>query len=461
MPLPDQRPKTMTPAVDPIAEGQDRGDAVPLDFMQLGWEARLAHIEETMREMSTYEDPQQMVRNYGRRMRGTVGPGHTISISRRDLAAPLVRVTRSTLWKEVIDPWKQRDRLPVFDRGILSELIWGDKPAILPTLALDAGDPAADLLRHAKSLIAIPHFEDGKAINMVVHTSFQERGFDPEKFPELVLTSNLFGRATKNLALSRDLREAYNALDAELRSVQEIQMSLLPREQPAIPTLEVATHYQTSTRAGGDYYDFFELAGGKWGILVADVSGHGTPAAVLMAIVHSIAHLMPGDPWPPHRAMEFVNRALASRYTRGSGAFVTMLYGVYDPASRVLSFANAGHPAPLVLGTDGRVRPIEHPDVGVPLGILDDTTYATHEVRLEPGEVIVMYTDGITEAFNLEGKMFGEARLIDAIIRGGGCHEEGTTSADCVLGAIIEDLGNFAGLASRSDDRTLVVGAVT
>ena len=133
-------------------------------------------------------------------------------------------------------------------------------------------------------------------MNMVVSMRRQVNGFDPQRLPELVLTANLFGRATHNLVLSDEVKRAYEAVDRELKVVSDIQLSLLPERLPHIPTLEIAAHYQTSQRAGGDYYDFFKLPEGRWGILIADVSGHGTPAAVLMAVTHSIAHTFTMSP---------------------------------------------------------------------------------------------------------------------------------------------------------------------
>src|SRR4029079_9044984 len=111
--------------------------------------------------------------------------------------------------------------------------------------------------------------------------------------------ANLFGRATHNLVLRQEVSKAYDSVEKELQVVADIQRSLLPQELPKIPSLQLATHYQTSQRAGGDYYDFFPLDNGKWGILIAAVSGHGTPAAVLMAVTHSIAHTHHGEPDPP------------------------------------------------------------------------------------------------------------------------------------------------------------------
>ena len=149
--------------------------------------------------------------------------------------------------------------------------------------------------------MAIPMFDQGVALNMVILLRKEPAAFPKEELPELVWLSNLFGRATSNLVLSDELQRANQALDREMKAVGEIQRSLLPARLPKIPTLDLATYYQPSQRAGGDYYDFFPLPSGKWGIFIADVSGHGTPAAVLMAVTHCIAHTHPGPPSRPPR----------------------------------------------------------------------------------------------------------------------------------------------------------------
>jgi serine phosphatase RsbU (regulator of sigma subunit) len=191
--------------------------------------------------------------------------------------------------------------------------------------------------------------------------------------------------------------------------------------------------------------------------------------------------------------MAFVNRALSERYTRETGAFVTMLYGIWDEKSKTLRYANAGHPAPVIREPDGTVRNDAFEDVGVPVGILADAEYATRSLRLEPGQGLVLYTDGITEAFDSSHEMFGEARMFAAIRRGFACcatahaadgsllasphaalaaaaqsipmygemaPQDLPGSAAGILNSIVDDLGKFAGLASRSDDRTLVVASV-
>ncbi len=125
--------------------------------------------------------------------------------------------------------------------------------------------------------MAIPHYDQGVALNMVVLLEQEPAAFDPEKFPEWFWVSSLFGRLTHNLVLRDELKHAYEIVERELKVVADIQRSLLPQVLPAIPGLELGAYYQTSQWAGGDYYDFFPLPDGRWGILIADVSGHGTP----------------------------------------------------------------------------------------------------------------------------------------------------------------------------------------
>src|SRR5262249_4519147 len=155
---------------------------------------------------------------------------------------------------------------------------------------------------------------------------------------------------------------------------------------PNIPTLDLAAHYQTSRRAGGDYYDFFQLPGGRWGLLIADVSGHGTPAAVIMAVTHSIAHTHHEEPDPPSKLLNFINRHLTTRYTSGKGTFVTAFYGIYDPKARTLVYSNAGHNTPR--HKRGKKILSESLDQAhsLPLGIDADEKYSDTTEKFAPGD---------------------------------------------------------------------------
>jgi len=415
---------------------------------------QLAYIVETMREMSLQTDPQKMVQAYGERVRTLMATDRFISLSRRGLTPPQVLVTRNSLSKEQLNPWLQRDQLKTLDGGILSELIWGDEPRIIDDLQLDPKDPGYALLDGLGSIAAIPLYDKGKSLNMVVLGRLARGGFNPDLLGEHVLMSNLFGRATNNLVLSQELRMAYEAVDSELQIVAEIQRSLLPTELPVIPTLDLAVHYQTSKRAGGDYYDFFPLPENRWGILMADVSGHGTPAAVIMAVTHSIAHTHHGEPQPPSRLLSFVNDHLTARYTAGNGTFVTAFYGIYDCDHRTLTYASAGHCPPRIRrGGNGVLESMDR-SRQLPLGIEPDEGYVDIVERLLPGDSIFIYTDGITEARNRSGDFFGLARLDEVLMSGQ------DRSAQRLMDDALKSLNEFAGSIQATDDRTLLTVVV-
>jgi len=418
------------------------------------WQDRLALIVETMRDISRQTDPQAMVRAFGKRSRDLLPIDRSVSLSRRDLAAPWYRITRSSIWQDEVNPWKQKDRLPMFDRGLLGELIYGDQPRIIDQLEVPPDDPAAEYLAGQQSLMAIPMFDGGTAINMVVLMRAAPAAFSYDQFPEWVWFTNLFGRATHNLVLSAELRSAYNAVDQELKIVGDIQRSLLPAELPQIPSLSLAAYYHTSRRAGGDYYDFFPLPEGKWGIFLADVSGHGTPAAVLMAITHSIAHTHPGLPTPPGNVLGYLNHHLTTWYTAANGTFVTAFYGIYDPQARTLTYACAGHNPPrLKCCWDGSLSVLNGVN-GLPLGIEASETYDNCVQQLLEGDQIVFYTDGITEAQNPAGEQFGVERMDDILKR---C----VPTAQPVLESLLAALDQFTAGHPADDDRTLLVASVS
>jgi phosphoserine phosphatase RsbU/P len=303
-------------------------------------------------------------------------------------------------------------------------------------------------------LVAMPHYDHGVGLNMVVLMWKEPGAFDREQFPEQFWLSSLFGRATQNLVLSDELKRAYAIVDRELKIVADIQRSLLPQRLPAITTMELATYYQTSQWAGGDYYDFFELPEGRWGFLIADVSGHGTPAAVMMAILHSLAHGHPGHPEPPAALLRHVNQRLAARYTAENGVFVTAFYGIYDPDRRTLIYGSAGHHPPrLKRCSQGQVDSLEEVG-GLPLGLFNGLEYAQATLTLNPGDLLVLYTDGITEAMNARNEQFGLERL-DAVLA------QCDRNAFDMVGAILEALDRFTGGKAPDDDRTLVLAKVS
>lgn len=403
-----------------------------------------------MRDISTHTDPNEMVRAYGESVQKLMPRSGYMALSRRDLAYPQYRVTRYSRWAEGLDPWKNRDKLPLLSGGMLADLFYAGRPQQLELLSLGEDDPAYEYLKPFRSMVAVPHFDGGEALNMALILFDDVDAFPTEQLPELVWTSNLFGRGVHNLVLRRDLQVAYDAMDRELQVVAEIQRGLLPTTVPELAGVRMAAAYETSRRAGGDYYDFFALPDGKLGIFIADVSGHGTPAAVVMAITHSLAHAFPGPVQPPGHLLSYVNKKLASGVTP-AGTFVTAFYAVYDPATRVMQYASAGHPGPRYwkAGADGLVALAGAS--GLPLGILDDADYEHAEHVFSPGDVLLMYTDGITEAFAPSGEML-ETRRLDDLIQAAGA--EATPQE--LLGHIMAAVDRFTAPKKAEDDRTMI-----
>ena len=422
-------------------------------FEQTSSQQRLDVIVDMMRDMSRHTDPQAMVRSYAEKMQQFLSVDRRISLSRRGLEVPFYRITRSTTWTDEVNPWQEKDRLPLIQGGLLARLIHSNDPVLIDNLELSADEPAYEFLAGHRSLLAIPLYDQGVAMNMVIMLQREANGFDPEQIPDIVWRSNLFGRATNNLVLKEELGRAYNDLDREMKIVGQIQRSLLPAETPKIPTLDLASYYQPAQRAGGDYYDFFPMPDGQWGIFIADVSGHGTPAAVLMAVTHCIAHTHPGPPLPPGKLLDYLNGHLSSKYVGMNATFVTAFYGIYDPASRVLKYACAGHNAPrLKRCQDGVLRSLDQAG-GLPLGVIDETSYEESQLQLKQGDQIIFYTDGITEAQSSQGTFFGTQRLDDEL-------EKCSLQAEALMKSVLQAVETFANGRPADDDRTMIVARV-
>ena len=255
----------------------------------------------------------------------------------------------------------------------------------------------------------------------------------------------------KNVQLAqrgRELQAAHDALDAELRSVGEVQISLLPTRVPDMPGFEGVTHYRPAKRAGGDYFDFFPLPDGQWGVLVADVSGHGAPAAVVMAMTHVILHLTPQKA-PPEYVLSRLNEVLITKLQ--DDQFVAACYGVLTPTTRTLCLASAGHPHPLFferLSGSAGVRVI---DYGLPLGVVENAEYATSSIVLDDGDVLLFYTDGITEAHNCEREQFGQDRLRRVL------GDHGAGSGEALREAVLTALDEHRRGVELADDITLLI----
>jgi sigma-B regulation protein RsbU (phosphoserine phosphatase) len=240
--------------------------------------------------------------------------------------------------------------------------------------------------------------------------------------------------------IKKERRQVQHIRD-EQDEAHRIQKSLLPRSAPSLPGFQLETEWIPAGAVGGDWYDFIPLSDGRVGIVLADVSGKGMPAALLMSSVRGILRSLAPSASGPGEVLTRVNQILLDDVP--TGRYITMIFAVLDPSRRKLTFASAGHPWPL-LCHGNRVRPL-HTDAGMPLGLLpsqftEHTETLCHDFRL------LFYTDGISEALNCEDQEFGSARLRDFI-----------ATHDCSLPRLMETIRRFGGECGLNDDATVIL----
>ena len=258
----------------------------------------------------------------------------------------------------------------------------------------------------------------------------------------------------KNQALAQAYQELQQAqaaliekekLEYELEIARGIQKSILPKETPDVPGWQIATYWQPARAVSGDFFDFFPYPDGRLGFLIADVSGKGMPAALVMATTCSMFRAVARSETPPGALLEQVNQLLCPYMPRSM--FVTCLYGNLDPASGMLRFANAGHNLPVRISADS-VQDLRA--TGMPLGLLPGMTYQENGTRLQPGEGLLLYTDGIIEAHNDQREMFGQSRLYERLAE--------LTCDPQIIDHLLACLSEFTGSDwEQEDDVTFVI----
>jgi sigma-B regulation protein RsbU (phosphoserine phosphatase) len=247
-------------------------------------------------------------------------------------------------------------------------------------------------------------------------------------------------------ALVRETQLA--TLQQELAIARDLQRSVLPADFPARPTFAVKGLMQSANEVGGDFYDFFERSDGRLVFVIADVSGKGVPAAFFMAISRTLLKAIALFESDPAVCVRQLNDLLV--VDNDQMMFVTLVFGVFDPKSGRIDFVNAGHSAPIRVAPDGAVTALpQTTDMAV---AVDTTEFSSHSLELSPGEMIVLYTDGVTEAFNPEGDQFGEQRLQESLqaIRNG-------NGPDGVARGVLSAVKGFENGGHQSDDITLLV----
>ncbi|MDJ0830710.1 MAG: SpoIIE family protein phosphatase [Desulfobacterales bacterium] len=249
--------------------------------------------------------------------------------------------------------------------------------------------------------------------------------------------------------LRREVQTQKDALENELETVAQLQLTLLPRKLPDINNLALGVYYATSRYAGGDYYDIIQLPDNRWGFLIADAEGHSARAAVSMAMTCTLFRSLPGPSDDPAQVLQYVNKHLCEVI---GNSFVTALFALYDPATRKIQMARGGHPPPILYRpTTGEAKPVESKTV-FPMGIDQYDQIPVTEFELAAGDRLLFYTDGLTEQHNTNGELYGENRL---------CEKLASLDSDdpqVIAEAIKDDVARFSAGLPVEDDQLIFMG---
>ncbi len=244
------------------------------------------------------------------------------------------------------------------------------------------------------------------------------------------------------------LEEANQRMDAELAIARTLQSAMLPQRLPEHPQYTGQATMVPAREMGGDFYDFFSVGGNRVGLVIADVSGKGVPAAFFMAISRTILQSSAREHSAPGECLADANDLLCQQ--NPLDLFVTAFYGVLDLDTGELTYANAGHNPPILVRADGSVSNLR-PTGGVAMGVMVGMSYAQDSVTLSAGDTLLLYTDGISEAMDRDGQEFTEGRLIRSL------SESHRQSVEIVMSTLIESVHQFVDGAPQSDDITCLI----
>ena len=296
--------------------------------------------------------------------------------------------------------------------------------------------------------VIISAYGDMKNIRAAMNRGAFDFVTKPVDFEDLQVTID---RTLRNMAEWREAlqsRDRLVALQNELDVARGMQQSILPTRFPKDPSYAVYGKMQPARNVGGDFFDVMYLNDGRVGLAVADVSDKGVPAALFMMFSRTLLKGAAIGVGLPGEVLREVNDLLIE--DNEGGMFVTLLYAVYDPSSRELTYANGGHNSPLVVHPDGTSALFPLTD-GIALGIAPDLSYKQNTVTLSPGDSVIFYTDGVTEAMNSEEEEFGLDPLSEFFRTNPPENPEETTAA------VFDAVNAFAGEMAQSDDITCLV----
>jgi len=333
---------------------------------------------------------------------------------------------------------------------ILAELARRGQPWEFPPDDEDAGQMSVLAPLHSECLVPVMG-RGGRLVGLLVlGPRLSEGPYSGEDKRLLASIAGQAGTALENIRLAGEIAdriEAERRFAREMEIAREVQARLLPQEPPRLKTLDIAAQCIEARSVGGDYYDFLDLGPGHVGFVLADVSGKGVHAALLMANLQAYLRSQSGiAPVDPARLLQQTNRMLWK--ATASEHFATLFFAIYNDASREMVYVNCGHNAPILLRADGSVQRL--PATATIIGIFEQWECEVEQIRLAPGDLLVIFSDGVSEADRNEEEEYGEARLIHELQA---CRE---LPVNEIVQAIFASVQKFSA-GAQSDDLTLLI----
>ncbi|MGH9582373.1 MAG: SpoIIE family protein phosphatase [Bryobacteraceae bacterium] len=304
------------------------------------------------------------------------------------------------------------------------------------------------VLHRVRSMMAVPLQTGDRVIGLIyVDNGAVIHPFSQEDLDLLTVMANIAAIRIEHARLAV-VEQTEQLMESELAQASEIQRSLLPAEVPICEGYELAGHNLPCRTVGGDYYDFLPYRDGRLALVIGDVSGKGLPAALMMSSLQARVEMLIETQPDPASAVGILNRNLAARCPLGR--FITFFYALLDPASGSLAYSNAGHNYPLLLRANGSVHRLAEGG-GIVLGLTSSARYEFKNVQVNPGDLLALYSDGVTEAFDAGGQEFGEQGLIDFLIshRSEPCAE--------IVNGLVQHVRLWSAANSFADDFTIVL----
>lgn len=264
--------------------------------------------------------------------------------------------------------------------------------------------------RETRSEMVAPIISNTEVIGVFDLESDQLNAYSDDDLQVLMLLASQVAIIIEKVMLHEQLIEK-KRLEGQLEVARQVQLELLPARDPELAGYDISAYNYPTEEVSGDYYDWVQIFEDQIGLVIADVSGKGVPAALLMAFLRASLRAATHIGYSPHISMAKVNYLLWESIERNQ--FVTAFYGILDATNKTLSYTNAGHNPPLLLDKNGNAKFIDKGSL--PLGMFKDTRYHEYYLTTEPGDVLMLYTDGVTEAQNSKGEEFGRQRLAEAV----------------------------------------------